>query len=98
MYRHAQGAFAARFDAEADKAVLERFLSSTANARTREDLKTAWTGIPELSSRFPDFLEKQIFAKAAADTDWPSDGTSLDEKQTFVEGTRAALKDFLRTG
>ena len=92
--RHANSALEAFCDREGDAEPLGRFLAATKGAQTRADLVQAWDAIPALKIKRKQFLESRVFAKALKDNSWPKQ--PVDEKDTFVDGTRAAVQDFLK--
>ena len=73
VLQHARSAFEFGFDREDDRAPLEKFLAGSASAADRAQLVDAWNAVAELGTAQPEFLEKQIFAKALAEPDWPTD-------------------------
>jgi len=100
VMRHAEAAFEVGFDSTvpAEHAALTEFRGAILPARTREDLAEAWMEIPVLKARGADFLEVQIFARAARDSDWPAGGPPLDERTVYVEAVGVALNHVLAGG
>lgn len=98
VQRHAEAAFEVEFDAEvaADRNALKEYEDKIASAQNRGDLEEAWVAIPALKARGVDFLQKQIFDRAARDGDWPSEAPPTDERAVYVDGVRMAIDSFLQ--
>ena len=100
VLRHAEAAFEVAFDATAskDRGALSQYEGKVESARSRADLEEAWVEIPDLKAHGADFLQKQIFDRAARDGDWPSGAPPADEKVVYVDAVRTAIDVFLNEG
>lgn len=100
VQRYAEAAFEVVFDdtASKDRGALKQYKAKIESARNRVELEGAWVAIPELKAHGADFLQKQIFDRAARDGDWPSGGPAANEKVVYVDAVRAAIDVFLNEG
>jgi hypothetical protein len=87
------------FKKDTDGDTLRAFLAATQSAKSRDDLKSAWTAQASLAAKAPAFLD-DVFRFSEGEKKWPKPPDPAAEPSPIaaasVEGVRKGVENFLK--